>query len=213
MKMRYQAVIFDLDGVLCTTDRYHYQAWKKLADRMNIYFDEKINHRLRGVGRMESLDIILERYDKPLTGEEKDRLAEYKNREYVKLLSDMSERDLAPGAVKTLGELRNRGYLLAVGSSSRNAGFILGKLGLDGCFDAVSDGNNIVRPKPDPEVFYRAAEYLKLPAKDCLVVEDARAGIDAANKGGFDSAGLGEAAVYEKTTYPLAALADLCGIL
>lgn len=192
--MKYEAVIFDLDGVLCHTDRYHYQAWKALADELGVYFDETINNRLRGVSRMESLEIILENYGGTLTGEEKQELAEKKNRLYRELLKQMSEVDLADEVRDTLRELRARGLRLAVGSSSRNAGFILKQIGLGDFFDAVADGNQIVRSKPDPEVFLKAAGMLGIPAEKCLVVEDARAGVEAAAAGGMDCAAVGDAA-------------------
>lgn len=201
--MKYKGIIFDLDGVICSTDRHHYNAWKTMADKNQIYFDQVINNRLRGVSRMESLDIILERYAGTLSKEEKISLAEEKNQIYVRLLQEMSERDLSPEVKETLHELRNKGYLLAIGSSSKNAKFILERLGLSDFFDAVSDGTNILHSKPDPEVFRKAAEFLHLAPSECIVVEDAVAGIDAAVNGGFDSAGLSDAAIYEKTTYPL----------
>ena len=200
---KYKGIIFDLDGVICSTDKYHYLAWKKLADRMDIYFDEKINSRLRGVSRMDSLKIILEHSDKVFTSEEKEKLADAKNEIYVKYLEEMTSEDLTEEVRNTLSKLRKRGYLLAIGSSSKNAKKILQRLGLENFFDAVSDGTNISKSKPDPEVFLKAAEYLKLQPDECLVVEDARAGIAAAGAGGFDSAGLGEAALYERTVYPL----------
>ena len=164
--MNYKGIIFDLDGVICHTDKYHYQAWKKLADRLGIYFDETINNRLRGVSRMESLNIILERADKTYTEQEKEAFATEKNEVYKELLKQMTPEELSPEVKDTLEELRNRGILLSIGSSSKNAGFILNRLGLGDFFDAVSDGNNISHSKPDPEVFLKAAEFLKLPASE-----------------------------------------------
>lgn len=211
-ELKYKGIIFDLDGVICSTDRYHYQAWKKMADSMHIYFDEKINSRLRGVSRKESLEIILERFEGTVSEEEKERLAAYKNKAYVEFLKQMTEADLSEEVKRTMDDLRSMGCLLAIGSSSKNARFILERLGLGDYFDAVSDGTNIAKSKPDPEVFQKAAAYLGLPANQCLVVEDAKAGIDAAEAGGFDSAGLGEAAAYEKTVYPLERFASLMEI-
>lgn len=209
-----KAVIFDLDGVLVFTDRFHYQAWKQMADGMNIYFDETINNRLRGVSRMDSLEIILERYTgEPLSEKQKTALAEEKNRTYRKLLETMTPADVSDEVRDTLKELHRRGYQLALGSSSKNAGFILEKVGLDDVFDAVSDGANITRSKPDPEVFLKAAEFLGIEPHECLVVEDARAGIDAAKAGGMKAAGLGEAGDYEKTDYPMEKFKDLLEIL
>ena len=209
---RYQAVIFDLDGVICFTDQYHFRAWKAVSDKLGIYFDETINNRLRGVSRMDSLEIILERYDGALSDAEKIALAEEKNNLYRELLANMSPIDLSDEVKRTLDALRAAGLKLAIGSSSKNTKFILDRLGLDGFFDAISDGTNITRSKPDPQVFTMAAEFLGLPAKDCLVVEDAEAGIRAAVAGGFDSAGLGEAAACDLATYAMGSFGDLLKI-
>lgn len=207
--MIYKGIIFDLDGVICFTDKYHYQAWKKMADGIGVYFDEVINNRLRGVSRMASLDIILERSDRTYSQEEKDALAAEKNETYKTLLYQMTPGDLTKEVKDTLDELRRRGCRLAIGSSSKNTKLILGRLGLGDYFDAISDGTNITHSKPDPEVFLKAAQFLGLEPSDCLVVEDAIAGIDAAVAGGFRSAGIGEAAGHEKVTYPLKTFADL----
>ena len=211
--MNYKAVIFDLDGVICSTDKYHYLAWKKMADSMGIYFDETINNRLRGVSRMESLEIILEQYDKELSQDEKQMLADRKNKMYVELLAQMTEKDLSLEVKETLDKLREKGLKLAIGSSSKNAKFILERLGLKDYFDAVSDGTNISKSKPDPEVFLKAAEFLHISPTECLVVEDAKAGIDAAKAGGFDSAGIGEAAVYGEVVHSMHSFSDLIGIV
>jgi beta-phosphoglucomutase len=206
------AVIFDLDGVICFTDKYHYQAWKKLADKEGIYFDETINNRLRGVSRMASLDIILEKADRTYLQEEKEQMAQEKNDTYVKLLENMSPADLSDEVKETLDELRNRGYKLAIGSSSKNTKRILMQIGLGDYFDAISDGTNITNSKPDPEVFLKAAEMISEKPEDCLVVEDALAGIEAAYRGGFKSAGIGEAATHAHVTYPITAFSDLKNI-
>lgn len=210
--MNYSGIIFDLDGVICFTDKYHYQAWKKMADEIGVYFDEVINNRLRGVSRMASLDIILERSKKEYSQEEKEKLAYEKNEIYKELLCKMSPADLSAEVKDTLDALRQKGCRLAIGSSSKNTKLILGRIGLDGYFDAISDGTNITHSKPDPEVFLKAAEFLGLNPSECLVVEDALAGIDAAVAGGFDSAGIGEAATHEKVTYPLESFSGLLGI-
>lgn len=210
--MNYKGIIFDLDGVICHTDKYHYQAWKKLADRLGIYFDETINNRLRGVSRMESLNIILERADKTYTEQEKEAFATEKNEVYKELLKQMTPEELSMEVKDTLEELRKRGILLSIGSSSKNAGFILNRLGLGDFFDAVSDGNNISHSKPDPEVFLKAAEFLKLPASECLVVEDAEAGLLAAKNGGMDSAAIGDAVKSDLPQYKLETFSDLLNI-
>ena len=194
-EVKIKGLIFDLDGVLVFTDKFHYQAWKTMADELGVYFDETINHRIRGVSRMDSLEIILERYEGPdLSLREKEKLAEKKNEIYRTLLESMTPDDVTKEVRDTLTKLREKGYKLAIGSSSKNAKFILEKVELKDAFDAISDGNNITKSKPDPEVFLKAAEYLGLPPKACMVVEDAEAGIEAAKKGGMYAAGIGEAA-------------------
>ena len=210
--MKYTTIIFDLDGVICFTDKYHYQAWKELADREGIYFDEKINDRLRGVSRMQSLDIILERASREYTEEEKESMAAMKNESYVKLLENMSTKDLSDEVKNTLDELRHRGYKLAIGSSSKNTKKILKQIGLVDYFDAISDGTNITKSKPDPEVFLKAADMVEEKPQNCLVVEDAAAGIDAACAGGFLSAGIGDAAAHEGVTYPIRTFGELLSI-
>lgn len=201
--MKYKAIIFDLDGVICSTDSYHYQAWKNLADKLGIYFDEEINNRLRGVSRMESLEIILENYNGSLTQEEKEKYADEKNEEYKKLLVNMSPKDLNPTVKRTLDDLRALGLRLAIGSSSKNAKFILERLGLKNYFDKISDGTNIEHSKPHPEVFFKAAEFLEIAPTYCLVVEDAVSGIQAAKAAGMDSAAVGDAAKADCATYNL----------
>lgn len=210
--MKYKGIIFDLDGVICSTDKYHYLAWKEIADEINVYFDETINNRLRGVSRMNSLEIILERSGRLYNFAEKEELARRKNERYRMLLEQMSPADLSSEVKDTLDSLRTLGLRMAIGSSSKNAGFILSRIGLSGYFDAVSDGNNITHSKPDPEVFLKAAEYLELSAGECLVVEDAEAGIDAAVAGGFDCAGLGEAADCGKATHALKTFSELLSV-
>ena len=206
-EVKIKGLIFDLDGVLVFTDKFHYQAWKTMADELGVYFDETINHRLRGVSRMDSLEIILERYEGPdLSLREKEKLAEKKNEIYRTLLESMTPDDVTKEVRDTLTKLREKGYKLAIGSSSKNAKFILEKVELKDAFDAISDGNNITKSKPDPEVFLKAAEYLGLPPKACMVVEDADAGIEAAFKGGFIPVGIGPAqnninAVYHLTRF------------
>lgn len=207
--MKYKAIIFDLDGVICHTDKYHYQAWKAVADKLGIYFDEVINNRLRGVSRMESFEIILERYDAEMSEEDKIRYATEKNEIYKELLKNMTPEDLSPEVKDTLDALRSAGAVLAIGSSSKNARFILERLGLGDYFDAISDGNNITNSKPDPEVFVKAAQYVGQEPKDCLVVEDAKAGLEAAIAGGMDCAAIGDAVKCGLGTYNLDTFADL----
>ena len=211
---RFDAVIFDLDGVICSTDEYHYRAWKAMADGMGIPFDRTVNNRLRGVSRMASLEIILERYTGPaLSEEDKLRLAEQKNTLYREYLHEMSTADLPREVKETLDRLRKMGLKLAIGSSSKNTPFILGQIGLNGYFDAVSDGNNITRSKPDPEVFLKAAEMLGIPADRCLVVEDAVSGAEAAHRGGMKAACVGDAAANGAGDWNMAGVRELPEII
>jgi beta-phosphoglucomutase len=190
-------IIFDLDGVIVHTDEYHYKAWKKLADRLGIYFDEQINNRLRGVSRMESLEIVLENSElSALSLSEKEALATEKNETYKQLLHAMTPADISTEVLESLQTLRERGHLMAIGSSSRNARLILEKIGLDGFFDAISDGNNITKSKPDPEVFLKAAEFLRLKPEECIVVEDADAGIEAAHRADMKAIAMGDAVLH-----------------
>ncbi len=209
----FDAVIFDLDGVICYTDEYHYQAWKAMADSIGVSFDREINNRLRGVSRMASLDIVLEKYHGELSEAEKEELADQKNEIYKKLLAQMSPADLSDEVKSTLDELRRRSYQLAIGSSSKNAPFILRQIGLGEYFDAVSDGNNITRSKPDPEVFEKAAKMLWVGAKRCLVVEDAVSGAEAAHKGGMKAACVGDASRAGAGDYNMKSVIDLLEIL
>lgn len=183
--MRLEGIIFDLDGVLCRTDRYHLAAWRMLAGRLGIALPPDAAERTRGVGRMESLDIVLGERSKDFTREQKRALAEEKNALYREYLAHLTPADAEPLARETLTELRRRGIKLAVASSSRNAPLIIEKLGFTTLLDAVIDGSMISRSKPDPEVFLKAAAALALPPARCAVVEDAQSGIEAARRGGF----------------------------
>jgi len=214
MKFEKKAVIFDLDGVICFTDRFHYQAWKALADRLGIYFDEKINDRLRGVSRMASLEIILERATETYTQEQKEAFADEKNNTYRELLKNMSPADLTDEVKDTLIELRNRGYKLSIGSSSKNTKFILERIGLGDFFDAIADGTDITHSKPDPEVFLCSARKIGMDPADCAVVEDAKAGIQAARAAGMTALALhGDAENCGEEDYNLKNFADLLNIL
>ncbi|MBR1585140.1 MAG: beta-phosphoglucomutase [Clostridia bacterium] len=212
--MRFQAIIFDLDGVICSTDEYHFQAWKKIADELDIPFDRTINNRLRGVSRMQSLEIILENNPgDPFTDTEKQSLAADKNEIYKDLLSQMSEKDLSDEVRNTLNGLRDMGLRLAIGSSSKNTPLILSRIGLNGFFDAVSDGNNITHSKPHPEVFLKAAEMLDLFPQNCLVVEDAVSGAEAGHAAGMKVACVGDAAQQGAGDWNLTAFSELVSIV
>ena len=210
----YEAVVFDLDGVICHTDHYHYLGWKSVADDLGVPFDETVNNRLRGVSRMESLEIMLEPYEgEPLSDDRKLELATIKNDRYRVMLGDMSPADLDPSVRTTLDDLRARGLRLAIGSSSKNAKYILERIGLGGYFDAISDGTNISRSKPDPEVFLKAAEYLGIDPAKCVVVEDAVAGIEAGEAAGMYTVSIGDAADQGAGDAKLGTFADLSKVL
>lgn len=190
-----KAVIFDLDGVLVHTDRLHYTAWKELTGRLGIPFGQTVYRRLRGISRMDSLDIVLEAAPQDFSPEEKAALAAEKNEAYLALAAGLGPRDVAEDVRRALRGLRERGLLLAVGSSSRNAKYILERTGLAPCFDAVADGTMVTRAKPDPEVFLKAAALLGVSPGQALVVEDAAAGIKAARDGGYTAVAFGGDAV------------------
>ncbi len=208
-----KAIIFDLDGVLLSTDHFHYLAWKTIADEEHIYFDEKINNRLRGVSRMDSLNIILEKATRAYTEEEKIALAEKKNQIFRTYLKTLTPEAVSPVVLETLKELKENGIRLAIGSSSKNTPFILSQTNLSSYFEVVVDGSMITHSKPHPEVFLKARDLLGLKSDECLVVEDAKSGIDAGVKGGFATCGLLEASHYNKTTHPMRTLKDLIMIV
>lgn len=212
--MKYKGVIFDLDGVLCHTDAFHYEAWKTIADRLGVPFTRQDNDRLRGVSRMESLELLLENHGgEAFSASEKERLAAEKNDIYVRLLENMSPADISEQTMAALNTLRTQGVLLAIGSSSKNAKLILARTGLDAWFDAVSDGNSIRHSKPDPEAFLAAAGMLGLPPSECLVVEDADAGVEAAARGGFACAAMGCAASNPAAGYTIHSPADVVDLI
>lgn len=201
MSEKILGVIFDLDGVIVSTDNCHYLAWKRMADEEGIEFDRRINERLRGVSRMESLAIILEKAVKEYSEEEKQALAARKNGYYVELIGSLTASDILPGAMETLNLLREKNIRIGIGSSSRNTPIILKQIGLDHFFDAVADGNAIKNSKPDPEVFLLGARLLDLEPAHCLVVEDADAGVQAALAGGMRVLGVGSAACNPLATF------------
>lgn len=195
-----KAVIFDLDGVIVSTDEYHFQAWHKLAEAEGIPFSRDDNQRLRGVSRMESLEIILEKAAGVYSDEEKEAMATRKNDIYRESLKNLSPADILPGVPEVLDGLRERGIKMAIGSSSKNAQPILKAIGLDGAFDEVVDGTHIERSKPDPQVFTLAGERLCVPPEQCLVVEDADAGVDAGLAAGMPVLAVGAASAHPEAT-------------
>jgi beta-phosphoglucomutase len=184
-----RAFIFDLDGVITDTAEYHYRGWKRLADEEGLPFTREDNEALRGVSRRESLLLLLKGRVYP---EEKlQEMMARKNNYYLEFIKEITPRDLLPGAKELVEELRAAGYKTALGSASKNAREVIERLGIASLFDAISDGYSVERAKPAPDLFLHAAGQLGLPPGECVVVEDAAAGIEAARAGGFRSVGLG----------------------
>lgn len=205
-----KAVIFDLDGVLVTTDALHFKAWKTLAESLGITdFTEKDNIRQRGVSRMASLEVVLEKTDKKYSMEEKLAMAEEKNKIYVKSLDTLSPKDLLPGVKDFMSFLKSKNIKMAVGSASKNTPLILEKTGLSDKFDAVSCGLDTQKSKPDPEVFLIAAKKLNVKPEDCVVIEDSYAGIEAAKAGGMLAIALGMASDSDIADYCSSSLESL----
>lgn len=190
--MKIKACLFDLDGVVVDTARYHYLAWKKIADDLGFSFSEHDNERLKGVSRMESLDILLEIGKIKVDLQTKEKLAATKNSLYVSYIQKMTPDEILPGVIRFLDELHNSGMLIALGSASKNALSILDKINISEKFDAIIDGNKVSKAKPDPEVFLKGAIELGIDPQNCLVFEDAQAGIDAARNGGMHIIGIGQ---------------------
>ena len=211
--MEIKAVIFDLDGVIVSTDEYHYQAWKSISDEQNIYFDRGINNRLRGVSRAKSLEIVLEKANREYTQAEKEVLLEEKNNIYKDLLKNLSSSDILPGVNEVLDYLKSNNIKVAIVYSSKNTSLILQKIGLLNSFDAIVDGTMIKKSKPDPEVFIMAADKLNLLPKECIVVEDAKAGVEAALAGNMKVAAIGDAIRCNKANFNLEHLIDLINII
>ena len=193
-----KACIFDLDGVIVDTARYHFLAWKRMAEGMGISFTEHDNERLKGVSRMASLEIILELGNRTVPQAEKERLAALKNSWYVDYISRMEPGEVLPGAVDFLTSIRKKGIRTALGSASKNTPMILERTGISALFDAVADGNNVLKAKPDPEVFLKAASLIGVDPGSCVVFEDAAAGVKAALNAGMKCVGIGSADILSK---------------
>jgi len=186
------ACLFDLDGVIVDTAKYHFLAWKQLADELNIDFTEEHNELLKGVSRMESLEIILRIGRKDIPKEQKLELAEEKNRNYLSYIKKMTESELLPGTRTFLQQLREMGIGIALGSASKNAMLILERLNIISLFDAIVDGTMVTNAKPDPEIYLKGADALKISPQACIVFEDALAGIEAAHRAGMVCIGVGD---------------------
>lgn len=193
--------IFDLDGVIVDTAKYHYLAWKKLADQLGISFSKEQNELLKGVSRIRSLEIILELGGKTLSQEEFDACLMQKNEDYLAYINQMDESEILPDVVNTLNSIRERGGKIVLGSASKNAQPILEKVGLLSYFDAIVDGNDVTKAKPDPEVFLLGAQRVQAQPHECVVFEDSVAGIQAANIAGMRSVGIGEKEVLKEAYY------------
>lgn len=208
-----KGIIFDLDGVIVSTDQYHYEAWKALADREGIYFDKNINNRLRGVSRRESLMIILEKSQRKYNELEIEEMLNYKNEIYRNSLNKLTKIDIMPGIVELLEYLESQNIKKAIGSSSKNTMLILDRIGLKAKFDYIVDGTMITNTKPDPEVFIKARLGLGLQEDECLVVEDAVAGVMASHYANIKAIAIGDAAKNKKGDYNLDNVLDLIKIL
>ena len=193
--MSYKACLFDLDGVLVDTAIYHFQAWKMLGENFNYQLSEEQNEQLKGVSRVESLNRILNWASYTATDEQKEIWLKEKNDNYLQLITHMNPSEILPGVVDFLGQIKADGYKIALGSASKNAEIILQKTGLMPWFDVIIDGNKVSKSKPDPEVFLKGAVGLGLLPSECIVFEDAQAGVEAAIAGGMKVIGIGEASV------------------
>lgn len=209
INQNFKGAIFDLDGVLVDTAKYHYMAWKMLAQKLGFEFSMSDNERLKGVSRMQSLEILLDIEGITVSDEKKNELAEIKNTCYVRLIEEISENELLTGAKDYLGLLREKGIKIALGSASKNAMMILNNLGIVHLFDAIIDGNKVNRTKPDPEVFTKAVHALGLYPNECIVFEDAVAGIEAAKNAGIATVGIGDRMILRDADFVVKGLYEL----
>lgn len=199
--MNKKAFIFDLDGVIVDTAKYHFLAWQKIADSLGIEFTPEHNEALKGVSRVRSLEIILELGKAEASQEDKDKWLKQKNEDYLGYIKNMDRSEILPGVMHVLDYLREQNQPIALGSASKNARIILEKVGILEYFDVIVDGNDVTNAKPDPEVFVRAAKKLGISNEDSIVFEDSFAGVDAANIGGMTSVGIGDAKILNKAQY------------
>ncbi len=204
--MNIKACIFDLDGVIVDTAVYHFKSWKRLADELGINFTLHDNERLKGVSRVRSLEIVLEIGNVTKTPAEQLELASRKNEWYTEMISKMQPEEVLPGAKEFLALVRNAGIKTALGSASKNSGIILEKTGLTQYFDAIIDGNHVSKAKPDPEVFLKGAEAVNVQPADCVVFEDAIAGVEAALAGGMKVVGIGSPEILTKANVVVSGL-------
>jgi beta-phosphoglucomutase len=199
--MNTKAFIFDLDGVIVDTAKYHFLAWKKIANQLGIEFTHEHNELLKGVSRVRSLDIILGLGKVEASQEDKNKWLVQKNEDYLSYLVDMDQSEILPGVMPILNYLKEQNQLIALGSASKNARPILEKTGTLEYFDAIVDGNDVLNAKPNPEVFLLAAKLLSAKPEDSIVFEDSVAGVQAANIGGMTSVGIGDAKTLNEAKY------------
>ncbi len=204
-----RAAIFDLDGVIVDTAKYHYLAWKRLANECGFDFTEADNERLKGVSRIRSLEILLQIGGLTFDDGPKAQMAAQKNEWYVDYIRHMDVSEILPGAIEYLQRLRAKGVKTALGSASRNAPLILERLGISALFDVIVDGNKVTKAKPDPEVFLRAADELGIPPASCVVFEDAEAGIEAAHRAGMGAVGIGDPSTLKEADIVIPGLLEL----
>jgi beta-phosphoglucomutase len=207
--MRTAACIFDLDGVIVDTARYHFLAWKRLAKQLGIPFTEEDNERLKGVSRMASLEIILELGNIKTDESTKLEYATLKNKWYVDYISKMTPDEILPGCLRFIKELRDANIRVAIGSASKNTPMILKRVGIEELFDAVADGNNVSKAKPDPEVFVKAAEMVRVKPGKCIVFEDAVAGVQAALNAGMMCIGVGSPEILTEAHFVVSGLKEM----
>ncbi len=207
--MQISACIFDLDGVIVDTARYHFLAWKRLTDQLGIHFTEADNERLKGVSRMASLEIILEIGKVEADETQKHEYATRKNQWYVEYISKMTPDEILPGSIAFIKELRTAGIRVAIGSASKNTPMILERVGISDLFDAVADGNIVNKAKPDPGVFLKAAEMLDVKPVRCVVFEDAMAGVQAAINAGMTCIGIGSPEILNKAHFVISGLNEM----
>jgi beta-phosphoglucomutase len=203
------AFIFDLDGVIVDTAKYHYLAWHQLADRLGIPFNKADNERLKGVSRVQSLELLLSLGGRRISAAEKQQYLEEKNRQYLSFVHKMTTDEILPGVPALLDFLDANHIRYALGSASKNAALILQKVGLYERFSAIVDGNEVAQAKPAPEVFLLGAQKLKVQAQDCVVVEDAIAGVEAARAAGMKCIGIGDKEVLGKADIVFKEMADI----
>ncbi|MFW5632016.1 MAG: beta-phosphoglucomutase [Acetivibrio ethanolgignens] len=205
----HKGLLFDLDGVIVDTAKYHYLAWKEIADELGIDFTEQDNERLKGVSRMQSFEIVLEVGGKTMSREEKEQYCEKKNEVYLTYIRKLKESEILPGIRAFLEDVKEKGYKIALGSASKNSRLILDRLHLTEIFDEIIDGTKTSKAKPDPEVFVLGAKALGFACEECIVFEDAKAGIEAAHAGGMQAVGIGSRSRLPEADFNIPGFADM----